>query len=66
MSELPQAGPHSFSPLRWWDGWSKTGRCSTCLYPKWTHCDKMRDEWWSPARAIGDKSSAQIKPEGGE
>ena len=50
----PHAGPHEFQPLRFWDQWIKAGRCRSCLGPKALHETILREQLWTPARAIGD------------
>lgn len=47
--------PHSFKPLRPWDI-RTNGRCRRCLLPRFAH----PIHYWAPARAIGDKSKAEL------
>jgi len=42
--------PHKFDPLRWWDRFSREGRCRACYIPRWTHPTNC----WMEARPWGD------------
>jgi hypothetical protein len=48
--------PHRFRPLRWWDAFRGPGRCRHCLLPR----DAHPIHYWAPARALGDKTKAEL------